>query len=210
LSSRLLDLSREAGEIDDGPARPDREKDVAATGIDLRRIRQIAYVVPDIRAAARRHAALFGSGPYFIAEGYTGIEHIYRGEQATMSIDSALGQWGDVQIELIQPTDDRPSIFREGAPAGSAGPKCHHICFHPDSLDAAIAAYAAEGYPVAFDFTLPGGTRTVLVDTLADLGHFVEFYARTPEIAHLYGFIEAAAASFDGTELIRPIGDIFA
>ncbi len=139
---------------------------MAATGSFSRPIRQIAYVVPDIRAAARRHSALFGSGPYFIAEGYSDIPHIYRGEARTMSIDSALGQWGAVQIELIQPTDDRPSVFREGASADSAGPKCHHVCFHPDSLDEAIAGYEARGYPVAFDFTLPGGTRTVLMDTL--------------------------------------------
>lgn len=183
---------------------------MAATGSFSRPIRQIAYVVPDLRAAARRHAGLFGSGPYFIAEGYTDIPHIYRGERRAMSIDSALGQWGDVQIELIQPTDERPSIFREGAPAAGSGPKCHHLCFHPDSLDEAIAGYEARGYPVAFDFTLPGGTRTVLMDTLAELGHFVEFYERTPEIDHLYTFIEKAAAAFDGSELIRPIGDIFA
>jgi hypothetical protein len=183
---------------------------VAITGSFSRPIKQIAYVVPDIRAAARRHADLFGSGPYFIAEGYRDIAHIYRGEARTMNIDSALGQWGDVQIELIQPTDERPSIFREGGSAAGAGPKCHHICFHPDNLAQAIAGYEARGYPVAFEFTLPGGTRTVLMDTLADLGHFVEFYERTPEIVHLYSFIEQAAARFDGTDLIRPIGDIFA
>jgi len=183
---------------------------VAPTGSFSRPIRQIAYVVPDLRAAARRHAGLFGSGPYFIAEGYTDIPHIYRGEERLMSIDSALGQWGDVQIELIQPTDDRPNVWREGASATGAGPKCHHVCFHPDSLDEAIASYEARGYPVAFDFTLPGGTRTVLMDTLAELGHFVEFYERTPEIAHLYDFIETAAAGFDGNNLLRPISDIFA
>jgi hypothetical protein len=183
---------------------------VASTGVDFRQIRQIAYVVPDIREAARRHSALFGSGPYFLAEGYTGIPHVYRGEPWAMSINSALGQWGDVQIELIQPTDDVPSIFREGQSADAVGPKCHHVCFHPDRLSDAIASFTAQGYPVAFDFTLPGGTRTVLMDTLAELGHFVEFYERTAEIAHLYDFIEAAAASFDGTNLIRPIGDIFA
>ncbi|MGH6737450.1 MAG: VOC family protein [Bradyrhizobium sp.] len=179
-------------------------------GVDFHRIKQIAYVVPDIRKAARRHSALFGSGPYFIAEGYSGIPHVYRGKPWAMSIDSALGQWGDVQIELIQPTDQAPSIFREGQSADSAGPKCHHVCFHPDSLDEAIANVEAKGYPVAFDFTLPGWTRTVLMDTLVDLGHFVEFYERTAEIAHLYGFIERAGAAFDGTNLIRPIGEIFA
>ena len=183
---------------------------MAPTGSFAGPIRQIAYVVPDLRAAARRHAGLFGSGPYFIAEGYTDIPHIYRGEERLMSIDSALGQWGGVQIELIQPTDARPSIWREGAAASGAGPKCHHVCFHPESLDEAIAGYEARGYPVAFDFTLPGGTRAVLMDTLAELGHFVEFYERTREIDHLYGYIERAAAGFDGRNLIRPIGDIFA
>jgi hypothetical protein len=183
---------------------------VTTTGSFSRPIRQIAYVVPDLRAAARRHAGLFGSGPYYIAEGYTDIPHIYRGEQRAMSIDSALGQWGDVQIELIQPTDERPSIFREGATAAGSSAKCHHLCFHPDNLDEAIAGYEVRGYPVAFDFTLPGGTRTVLMDTLAELGHFVEFYERSAEIEHLYTFIEKAAASFDGRELIRPIQDIFA
>ncbi len=30
-------------------------------------IRQVAYFVPDVKLAARRHAALFGSGPYYVA-----------------------------------------------------------------------------------------------------------------------------------------------
>ena len=31
-------------------------------------VRQVAYFVPDVVAAARRHASLFGSGPYYVAE----------------------------------------------------------------------------------------------------------------------------------------------
>jgi hypothetical protein len=183
------------------------EKDVCEMTsllIQQKQIRQIAYVVPDIRMAAARHFQLFGSGPYFLAEHLTLSGHIYRGSSWSVDIDVALGQWGEIQIELIQPNDDRPSLFREVMPKDSRHTHCHHVCLHPPGIETSIASFEAQGYPVVFDFPLPGGTRVVLIDTLSDLGHFVELYERTPEIARIYDYIQDAARHFDGTDLIRP------
>ena len=47
-------------------------------------IRQIAYFVPDVRVAAARHAALFGSGPYFVAEHIPLRKALYRGREGRL------------------------------------------------------------------------------------------------------------------------------
>ena len=187
----------------------DHAMGLMAAQAGLQAARQIAYIVPDVREAIRRHNAIFGSGPYFLGEGFTLADHLYRGERWSLDIDAALGQWGDVQIELIQLNDDRANIFREGPGRDVRGPRLHHLCLHPESVEDAIAMFAERGCPLVFEFAMPLGTRSVIIDTLAELGHFVELYGRTDEVVGIYDNIRSAAESFDGSELIRPLGVVF-
>jgi len=136
--------------------------------------------------------------------------HLYRGRPWSVNIDAALGQWGDLQIELLQLNDDRPSLFREILSPDQPAPRLHHVCLHPDSVEDAIRDFEREGHPVVFDLTLPQGTRAVLLDTVDRLGHFVELYERTAEIAQIYDFIRRAAQDVDRKDLIRSFEEIFA
>lgn len=171
-------------------------------------IRQIAFVVPDLDEAIARHARLFASGPYFVQRGVTMAGHRYRGMPWQLDMSVGFGQFGDVQIELIQLHDDRPSIFREALPVGARAARMHHICLHPASIDESIAGFAAAGCGIVLEHALSGGTRIVMIDTVADIGHFVELYQRTDEVAMLYDGVRNAAAGFDGHDLIRPMTDI--
>ena len=167
--------------------------------------RQIAYVVPDVRAAAERHSEIFGSGPYYVAKGLTFEGHLYRGRPTSVDVDIALGQWGDLQMEFIQLNDDRPSVFGEVTSRDASFARIHHICIQPHSLEDTVRRFGVDGCQVAFDFTTSQGTRVVMIDTLSRLGHFVEAYERTDEISDLYDRIRQAGETFDGRERVRPM-----
>jgi len=74
-------------------------------------IRQVAYYVPDARAAALQHAAAFGSGPFFVADHIPLTLARYRGKPGVFDHTSAYGQWGDVMLELVQVNSKEPSVF---------------------------------------------------------------------------------------------------
>lgn len=170
-------------------------------------VRQIAYVVADLREAARHHNALFGTGPFFLAEGVSLAGHLYRGVESDIDFHVAFAQFGDLQLELIQLNDDRPSIFRELAPADGAKARLHHVCLHPFDLDNAVKTFEALGSPIVFDYILPGGTRAVMMDSVERLGHFVELYEPTEEIALLYDSVRDCAG--DLSPFFRPLASIW-
>jgi hypothetical protein len=163
-------------------------------------VSQIAYFVPDVREAARAHAALFGSGPYYVIESV--FDCMYRGQPDTLDHSAAYGQWGEVMIEFIQQNDARPSILHERFAPGSSG--LHHVALIVDDLERAIQDFAAEGMAVA-NRAQVGDFAFVMVDALERHGHFIELYEASPLIRHLYDTVREGARDFDGREPIRPL-----
>ena len=110
-------------------------------------VRQVAYFVPDVVAAARRHASLFGSGPYYVAEHIplTLCEH--RGRPAELDHTSAYGQWGEVMIEFVQQNNPGPSVFRDLYADGQQG--FHHVALIVDGLKVTMRKLNDGGYETA-------------------------------------------------------------
>jgi hypothetical protein len=169
------------------------------------RVEQIAYVVPVLEAAIEQHSRDFGSGPYFMREARA--ECRYRGSPAVLGYRFALGQWGSVQIELVEPVGDAPSIFREIT--GVSPMVLHHVCLLPEDLPAQAAAFEGQGDRVVLDFTTPFGSRVVMLDTVERYGHFVELHERVRVVEQIYGNVREAARSFAGDRLIRPFEELF-
>src|ERR1700675_3400532 len=108
-------------------------------------IRQLAYYVPDARKAAEQHAAVFGSGPYFVMDHIPMCLARYRGQPGVFDHTSAYGQWGDVMIEMVQVHSKEPSVFSDLYPHG--GPGFHHIALIVDSLQATMKEFEAADFP---------------------------------------------------------------
>ena len=171
---------------------------------------QMAYVVDDVRKAVERHHTIYGSGPFFVQDHYR-INVKYRGKEMEFMHSAAFGQWGDVQVELMQQHDDLPSIINETHPLGSGRYGLHHVAMMTDDMDLTIQELAAQGHSVAMDAVMPEmNMRTIMADVLSTHGHFIEVYTRTPLIENFYRNVAEAAEGFDGTNLIRPISEAFA
>ena len=84
--------------------------------------RQIGYVVRDIQRAMEFWSGTLGVGPFYVIRGIEFRNYRYRGHPSRPPvIDVAFGNSGDVQIELIQQTNDAPSAYREFLSAGREG-----------------------------------------------------------------------------------------
>ena len=164
-------------------------------------VRQVAYFVPDAAAAARRHASVFRSGPYYLAEHIplTLCEH--RGRRAELDHTSAYGQWGEVMIEFVQQNNPGPSVFRDLYQGSAQG--FHHVALIVDDLRATMRDFNAAGFETGLYAEVAPGVGFAMMDCVRDYGHFVELYEPTPVLLGVYDLVRKASLEFDGTDLIR-------
>jgi hypothetical protein len=168
-------------------------------------IRQIAYFVPDVRAAALAHHALFGSGPYFVADNITLRRADHRGTPRPLDHTSAYGQWGELMIEFVQQNNPGPSAFHDIYPEGSGTSGIHHVAIFVDDVPAEIARLNAAGFETALYAEMADGFLFAMIDTVAALGHMVELYAPLPQLTGFYDMVAAAAKTFNGENIIHTI-----
>ena len=103
-------------------------------------ILQWGYAVKgDIHALAEEYARKLGVGPFFLMKNATFEQFIHKGEAQEPLIQTAIGYWGDIQIELSQCTNDAKTHHRLGHQNG-----LHHVCVAVDDLDDTIARFKLE------------------------------------------------------------------
>jgi hypothetical protein len=169
-------------------------------------IRQLAYKVNDLEAAAAAHHRQFGSGPFFVLRHVALASSQHRGVERRFDHSSAYGQWGSVMVELVVQHNPDDSALHDMFPWGSGKEGLHHAALFVDDLDAAIARFAAEGAPLAQLSVTTGGTAFAFVDTRASLGHMLELYEPTGQLTGFYDFVADAAKGWDGRDLLRELG----
>ena len=168
-------------------------------------IRQMAYFVPDIAAAAAAHSAIFGSGPFFAFSHVELASSLHRGQPHLWDHSSLYGQWGDVMIEFLTQHSDEPSAVRDLYPAHAGQFGFHHTAVFVDDLNAAIADFEASGMPLAQLSETVTGTRFAFVDASESLGHMIELYEPSQTLIGFYAMVRDASKGWDGGDLIRPL-----
>ena len=140
------------------------------------------------------------------------MEHValtrseHRGIARPLDHSSAYGQWGEVMIELVVQHNADPSALHDMYPHGSGRFGIHHTALFVDDLPAAIAAFAAEGLPLAQYAETTGGTAFAFIDAVARYGHMIELYEPTPALTGFYAMVAKAAENWDGSDPIRKLG----
>ncbi|MBA4007199.1 MAG: hypothetical protein C0486_00245 [Erythrobacter sp.] len=169
-------------------------------------VRQLAYKVNDLEAAAAAHHRRFGSGPFFVLRHVALASSVHRGVERAFDHSSAYGQWGGVMVELVVQHNPDDSALHEMFPYGSGAEGLHHAALFVDDLEAEIARFAAEGAPLAQLSVTSGGTAFAFVDTRSSLGHMLELYEPTAQLTGFYDFVADAAKGWDGREPVRELG----
>lgn len=168
-------------------------------------IAQTAYIVPDLEAAIMHWVRDMRVGPFFVLPNMLAPGQIYRGEESRADITLAMGFAGHMLIELIQPLDDNPSVYKETQELRGFG--YHHVGIACADVDASSLEYQARGYHEAYRAAVPTGGEVVYLDkgTGAAQG-FIELLPVTPGMNETFTKFWEASRDWDGSDPIRPFG----
>lgn len=162
-------------------------------------MRQVGFVVRDIRAAMR-HWVGCGVGPWFFAPSLDYSSFFYKGVPGRLKLSVALANSGDMQLELMTPLDDSPSMFRDFLDAGHEG--MHHWCVWPDDYDDRLARALSSGWTIG-----QGGDSTrgkwAYLESSGHPGTIIELAEPTPDRRRINAGVAAAAREWDGSDPIR-------
>jgi len=162
---------------------------------------QMAYVVADLHQAIRQWSTRLRVGPWFVLEHFTGDDPVYRGQPSRADVAIAMSFAGHMNIELIQPNNDAPSVYREAIERTGYG--FHHWGVATWSFDAAVAQYEQAGYALAFRAAVPSGGRVGYMDTTAVLPGYIELIELGGAFEEVFGRFYRASIDWDGQDPVR-------
>jgi hypothetical protein len=163
---------------------------------------QMAYVVEDIHTEMGRWADQLGAGPWHLIPAFAGVEPSFRGGPTDAAVSLAMGFAGHMCIELIQPLDDKPSVWREGVERHGWG--FHHFGVGSLDFDADLARHVEQGHEVVYEAKVPTGGRVAYVDATKDLPGYVELCEVDESTDLTFSRFYAASVGWDGSDPIRP------
>lgn len=166
-------------------------------------VMQTAFVVEDIRASIAHFQRDCAAGPFFLLDHFLGPDQVYRGETSVADVTIAMGFVGHMQMELIQPLDDNPSVYRETVQQRGYG--FHHFGIACEDVDAALPAYLDRGYALAFKAAVPtGGSVAYLEGGDVAAPGFLELIPATPGMDAHFTAMWRASQDWDGSDPVRP------
>lgn len=164
-------------------------------------IMQMGYVVEDIEAAMRMWLVDSNTGPWFLLDSFTGPDQRYRGEPTLADVRIAMAFNGHMNIELIQPKDNHPSVYKEIIDRRGYG--FHHIGIAVEDVDAEKELYESRGFITAFQATVGGGDSVYYMDDGRNEPGFIELIPGTPSTDEAFTRFWRASVDWDGKDPIR-------
>lgn len=164
---------------------------------------QTAFVVEDIRESIDSWISDCRVGPWFLLDHFSGLNSVYRGAPSTADVAIAMAFAGHMQIELIQPNDANPSVYKETIDARGYG--FHHLGRASEDIEAEIAELEGRGYSLAFRAGVPTGGDVAYMDKPGNSG-FLELITATPAMEEVFTRFWRASVGWDGSDPVRPFG----
>jgi len=146
-----------------------------------------------------------GAGPFKLIRHLRDVDFDCRGSRLQLDLSVAWGQFGKIQIELIQQHNAEvlsPYTKPEEGIHSSKG-VFHHLAVLNQDYDKSFHdATKIEGY----DCILKGSfndTRFALIDTMEIFGFVMELTEATPGLVEFYAEVKKAAENWDGRNPIH-------
>ena len=163
---------------------------------------QNAFIVNDLEEGVNRWARTMGIGPFILLENIDLPNILYRGQPGELKLSAALAASGNIQVELIQPLHDHPSVYRDFYPTGQEG--FHHMGVLTNDLAASIADYEARGHGTICSGGDPEGTEIAYMDTWADAHCLTELIRPADSYMDMNAMLQDAARNWDGVTATLP------
>ncbi|MFE2314853.1 VOC family protein [Streptomyces sp. NPDC059441] len=165
-------------------------------------INQIGYVVHDLQASME-HWVAQGVGPWFYMDPVVTDYFRYRGADSGMKMAAAVANSGDIQIELIQPLNDEPSLYKDFLDVGREG--AQHVAYWTADYQELYDRALSLGYTVAQEGAIQGG-RFAYLDTETHPGTVIEISDIGGAKGEVFAALRDLAAGWDGNDPIRKFG----
>lgn len=163
---------------------------------------QMAYIVEDLGDAIKHWTSRLKVGPWHVLDSFIGEEAVYRGNESTADVAIGMAFAGQMLIELIQPKDEHPSVYKEIRDSRGFG--FHHWGVASQNFEEDLSAYQAQGYTLAFSAKVPTGDRVAYLDTHGELPGFLELIEASAAAEGLFTHYYRASLGWDGSDPIRP------
>lgn len=167
-------------------------------------VAQNGYVVRDIEAAMQHWIQVMGVGPWFYIDRVETDWFRHRGVDSPVEMSIALANSGDLQIELIQPRNEAPSMYREFLDAGHEG--LQHMSYWTRDYQALYDRALSLGYRVGHEGQIGGERgRFAYFDTQTHPGTVIEISDISGGKGVFFEHIRKVAKDWDGQDPIRPV-----
>jgi methylmalonyl-CoA/ethylmalonyl-CoA epimerase len=164
-------------------------------------VMQIAFAPRDFDAAVRYWTETMGVGPFFLMENIKLGDGRYLGEPSDFVFSIAIAYWGDMQVELIRPENDAPSMYRDRSDDG-----LHHTCVLTDDIVKARKIAEEAGAKILVEGKVAPDGAVIYVDTGGGPGSIVEILQMSTGGDGLFAMIKAASVGWDGSDPLRKLG----
>lgn len=165
-------------------------------------IAQNGYVVNDIHAAMDHWVNVLGVGPWFLFEKIKFDYFKHRGQTSDLEMSVAMANSGGIQIELIQQTNDAPSMYKEFKEAGGEG--LQHVAYWTTEYKALCDLALSRGYTIGQEGQVGGPTGGfTYFDTELHPGTVIEISDISGPKQALFEYIKQASIGWDGKDPIR-------
>jgi hypothetical protein len=162
---------------------------------------QMCYLVPDIKEAMSLWVEKLKVGPWFLLDHFSGTDPKYRGRDSTADVSLAMSFAGHMNIELIQPNDEEPSVYREWIERRGYG--FHHWGCATANFDRDMQQHQDAGHDLVFLAGVPSGGRVAYMDTTAVMPGYVELIELGGGFEQTFSKFYRASIGWDGTDPVR-------
>lgn len=165
---------------------------------------QVGYIVRDIEAAMQRWVSI-GVGPWFYRKESPVTEFNYYGKPSKLPrMAIALANSGGVQIELIQPLNDAPSLYLDMLDAGAEG--VQHVAYWTETeFDKYCDDLKERGFKEGHSGRMGRSGRFAYFVHDDVPGTVVEISETTGGKGERFKAIREAAETWDGADPIREV-----
>jgi hypothetical protein len=166
---------------------------------------QLGYIVRDITSAMDAWVAQ-GIGPWFYFENIETDYFRHRGVDSAMTMSAAIANSGAMQIELIQPRNDAPSLYKEFLDSGHEG--FQHVSYWTTRYQALYDQALSLGYVVGHEGSIGGeqGRFAYLEnDGTPTTGTIIEISDVSGPKGIFFDHVREVAEAWDGSEPIRQL-----
>lgn len=164
-------------------------------------IRQNGYVVHDIEKAMQHWATVVGVGPWFYVERAPIQLFEYQGQPSDVDVSIAISNSGPLQIELIQPRSEAPSMYRDFLDRGHEG--LQHIAYWTTDFDADLQRGLDSGLSVGQRGQIGSRGRFLYFADEGTPGTVVELSEVSGGKGRMFTTIAQICSTWDGTDPVR-------